>query len=92
VGKFSKFSTTPAFRRAFQNLSLREKKAAKEAFKLFKADPFDPKLRTHVIKKLSSRLRRTVYAVEILGNLRAVFYTVGETVISFDIGAHDIYK
>ena len=45
-----------------------------------------------MIKKLSSRMRRTVHAVVILGNLRAVFYTVGETVISFDIGTHDIYK
>jgi hypothetical protein len=45
-----------------------------------------------MIKKLSARLRRNVYAVEILGNLRAVFYTVGETVVSFDIGTHDIYK
>lgn len=84
--------TTPAFRKAFRKLGLAEKKAAKDAFKVFKLDPFDPKLRTHTIKKLSARLRRTVYAVEILGDLRAVFYISGDTIVSFDIGTHDVYK
>ena len=37
-------------------------------------------------------MKRTVYAVSILNDLRAVFFIEGDVVISFDIGKHDIYK
>ena len=37
-------------------------------------------------------MKCTVYAVEVEVNLRAVFYIEGDTVISFNIGTHDIYK
>jgi hypothetical protein len=35
-------------------------------------------------------MRRTVYAVEIEGDLRAVFYLDGDLVVSFNVGTHDI--
>ena len=57
-----------------------------------RAAPFDPRLRTHKIHRLSSLVRRTVYAVEIEGDLRAVFYVDDDLVMSFNIGTHDIYK
>jgi len=34
----------------------------------------------------------TIYAVEIEGDLRLLFYLDGETVVSLIIGTHDIYK
>ena len=66
--------------------------AAKEAFKKFKVNPFDPSLKTHKINRLSALRRRTVRAVTIKDNLRAVFEINGNSVISFGIGTHDIYK
>ena len=35
---------------------------------------------------------RTIYAVDIAGDLRAVFYLEGETIWSVSIGTHDIYE
>ena len=37
-------------------------------------------------------MRKTVFSVTIKGNLKAVFYVQGNTVVSFDIGTHDIYQ
>jgi len=37
-------------------------------------------------------MRRTVYAVEIEGDLRALFYIDGDTVVTFNLGSHDVYK
>lgn len=86
------FLTTPQFRKAFARLSDADQRAAKKALKVFKQDPFDKRLGTHMIKKLSARWGTPVYAVEILGNLRAAFYVDGGKVVSIDIGTHDIYK
>jgi len=35
---------------------------------------------------------KTVYAVEIEGNLRAVFFVEGDMVFTFDIGSRAIYR
>ena len=37
-------------------------------------------------------MKRTIYAVEIEGDLRSTFYLDGEAVVSLIIGTHDIYK
>lgn len=86
------FKTTPQFRKALRRLSGEQKRSAKAAFQIFKSNPFDPRLRTHRIHRLSAIMRRTVYAVVIEGDLRAVFYVDGQTVVSFNIGTHEIYK
>jgi hypothetical protein len=86
------FKRTPQFRRAFDGLDPASQKAAKEAFKIFKKDPFDPALGTHKINRLSSVMKRIVYSVKIQSDLRATFYIKGNKVISLDIGTHDIYK
>lgn len=65
---------------------------ALNAYRIFKIDPFDPRLGTHPIARLSSRLRRQIYSVEIGPDLRAVFYREGNTIMSLDIGTHAIYK
>ena len=59
---------------------------------IFKENPFDPRLRSHKIYKLSARYSRTIYAAEIEANLRAVFYIEGDMVVTVDIGSHDIYR
>ncbi|HEV2437727.1 MAG TPA: hypothetical protein VG077_17165 [Verrucomicrobiae bacterium] len=59
---------------------------------IFKNDPFDPGLRAHKIQRLSAAYGRTIYAVEIEGDLRLLFYLDGETVVSLIVGTHDIYK
>jgi hypothetical protein len=42
--------------------------------------------------KLSSLYGRTIYAVDIEADLRAVFYLEGNSIVTVDIGTHDIYK
>ena len=37
-------------------------------------------------------MRRTVYAVVIEADLRAVFYLDGNEVVTFNIGTHDVYR
>ena len=86
------FRTTPQFRRALRKLSPAQKRTAKAAFEIFKQNPFDARLRTHKIHRLSGIMKRTIYAVEVEADLRAVFYLEGDTVISFNIGTHAIYS
>ena len=87
-----KFRASETFWRNFYELPSRQKESARRAWKIFKENPFDPRLRTHKIHRLSSLLRRTVYAVDIEANLRVVFYLDGETVRTVDIGTHEIYQ
>jgi hypothetical protein len=86
------FKTTPQFRKALRKLSPEQKRAARTAFQIFKQDPFDPRLRSHRIHRLSAIAKRTVYAAVVAGDLRAAFYVEGDTVVSFSIGTHDIYR
>ena len=87
-----RFRTAKSFRRALSKLTDSQKKSAKEAFRIFREDPFDPRLRTHKIHKLSAAYGKTIYSVCIEGDLRAVFYLEGDTVWSVDIGSHAIYR
>jgi mRNA-degrading endonuclease YafQ of YafQ-DinJ toxin-antitoxin module len=66
--------------------------SAKEAFALFKQNPFDPRLRTHKIHHLSALYKKTIYAVRIEDDLRSIFYVDGENIVSLDIGTHAIYR
>jgi len=86
------FKRTSQFKRAFDSLSVEDQKAAKEAFKKFKVNPFDPALKPHKINRLPALRKTTVYSIAIKGNLRATFTTSGNCIISEDIGTHDIYK
>ena len=58
----------------------------------FKENPFDTRLRSHKIHKLSARYGRTIYSVEIEADLRAVFYVEGDMIVTVDIGSHSIYR
>ena len=87
-----RFRAAKSFRRALTKLSPEERRLATAAFKIFKQNPFDSRLRPHKIHKLSAIYGTTIHAVEIAGNLRAVFYLDGRTVWSVDIGDHGIYR
>ena len=76
----------------FYRLNDAQKEAARRAWKIFKEDPFDPRLRTHKIHRLSSLYGCTIYAVDIEGDLRSTFYIEGNWIVSVDIGTHDIYE
>ncbi len=82
----------PKFWKNYYKPPASEQQAARDAWKIFKTDPFDAQLRTHRINSLSSIFKRTVSAIVIAGDLRAVFYIEGDTVVTVNIGSHDIYK
>lgn len=87
-----RFRAAYSFWRSWSKLSEVQQQAARQAFPIFKANPFDPRLRAHKIHRLSAQYGRAIYAVDIAGDLRAAFYIEGETVWSVSIGTHDIYK
>jgi mRNA-degrading endonuclease YafQ of YafQ-DinJ toxin-antitoxin module len=87
-----RFRVSAEFRRNFKKLTRDQQRKARDAYRIFKRDPFDPRLRTHKINSLSALYKRTVYAVEVERDLRAAFYIDGDTVFSVAIGSHDIYK
>jgi len=87
-----RFKPTENFWESFYDPSASQKKSARRAWKIFKQNPFDPRLRPHKIHRLSAHYGRTIYAVDLEGDLRAVFYIEGDCVVTVDIGTHDIYK
>ena len=87
-----RFRTTPTFRWALRRLSPSQKVSVRQAFGIFRCNPFDPRLRTHKIHSLSAQFGRTIYSVWVEPDLRAVFYLDGELVVSVDIGTHAIYR
>jgi hypothetical protein len=87
-----RYRAVERFWTSFYRLHPAQKESARRVWQIFKEDPFDPRLRTHKIQRLSAQYGRTIYAVEIEGDLRSLFYLDGETVVSLIIGTHDIYK
>ena len=87
-----RFKPTQRFWESFYALSSDQTESTRRAWKIFQENPFDPRLRSHKIYRLSARFNRTIYAADIEGDLRAVFYVEGDVVITVDIGSHDIYR
>lgn len=87
-----RYQATERFWTSFYRLSHQQKESVRKAWSIFKEDPFDARLRTHKIHRLSAHYGRTIYAVEIESDLRSIFYLDGETVVSLIVGTHDIYK
>ena len=86
------FRATRAFWRSFDKLPAQQQRRARKAFLIFKQDPFDPRLRSHKIHRLSARYARTIYAAEIEADLRVVFYIEGDIVVTVDVDSHDLYR
>ena len=78
--------------RSFGKLSAQQQEHARKTFAIFKENPFDARLRSHKIHKLSARYGRIIHAAEIEANLRVIFYIEGNLVVTVDIGSHDIYR
>jgi hypothetical protein len=87
-----RYRATERFWTTFYRLNAPQKDSVRKAWAIFKEDPFDARLRAHKIQRLSAHFGRTIYAVEIEGDLRATFYLDGETVVSLVVGTHSIYK
>ncbi len=87
-----RYRAVERFWTSFYRLNPVQKESARKAWEIFKVNPFDSRLRTHKIQRLSAYYGRTIYAVEIESDLRSTFYLDGETVVSLIIGTHDIYK
>ena len=76
----------------FYSLSPAQKEAARKAWRIFRENPFDPRLRTHKIHRLSAVFGKTIYAVDVGADLRSIFYIEANTVWSIRIGTHDLYE
>ena len=87
-----RYCAVERFWTSFCRLSPAQKELARKARRIFKADPFDARLRTHKVQRLSAYYERTVYSVEMEADLRSTFYLDGDTVVSLIIGTHDVYK
>jgi Txe/YoeB family toxin of Txe-Axe toxin-antitoxin module len=87
-----RFGAAEAFWKKFYRLSPDQKTSVRKAWAIFKDNPFDPRLGTHRINKLSTEYKRTIYSVVIEADLRAIFYLDGDKVWTVDIGTHSIYK
>ena len=86
------FRAAEQFWKSFNALPDSQKESTRKVWQIFKADPFDPRLRTHKIHSLSSLYKRTIYSVTVESDLRAVFFIEGKTIFTVDIGTHDIYR
>ena len=87
-----RYIAQPKFWKNYRKLPPSQQESTKKAWHVFKKDPFDAKLRAHRIHSLSAIFKRTVHAAVIEGDLRVVFFLEGNTVVTVDIGSHDIYK
>ncbi len=58
-----RYGVTDNFWERFYALPPSQKESARRAWAIFKKDPFDPRLRTHKIHRLSSEYGRTIYSV-----------------------------
>ena len=87
-----RFKATDRYWHAFYALPPAQKAAVRAAWAIFKIDPFDPRLGTHKIHRLTARYRTTIYSVVIESDLRAVFYIQGDLVVTVDLGTHDLYR
>ena len=77
------------FVKQFRKLNPQLQKQAIKAEKLFKKDPFAPKLKTH---KLTGKLK-SLWAFSINYKDRVIFEFMGKgKVLFYKIGSHDIYK
>lgn len=78
---------TKKFRDAFERLPLAVQKQAREAYRLFKENPYYPSLHFECIDRQAS-----IYSVRIGLHYRAVGIREGNTMIWFFIGSHEDYN
>ena len=87
-----RYEATEKFWAGFYALGDSQKESVRQAWKLFKQDPFDPRLGTHKINRLSAHYGKTIYSVVVEGDLRILFYIDSNVVKSLVVGTHDVYR
>jgi len=55
-----RYRAVERFWTSFYRLSPGQKESARKTWRIFKEDPFDPRLRTHKIQRLSAQFGRTI--------------------------------
>jgi mRNA-degrading endonuclease YafQ of YafQ-DinJ toxin-antitoxin module len=79
----------PKFARQFKKLPETVKKSAREREKIFRQDPFDPRLKTHKLHGVLAGF----YAFSISYSYRIIFdFADPDTVRFYMVGDHDIYE
>lgn len=78
--------TTERFRRAFKHLPWHVQHQAREAYKLFRHNPYHPSLRLKQVHPT-----RSIYSVRIGMSYRALGVRDGEEIIWFWVGSHGDY-
>jgi len=87
--KIRGIKTSPHFEKHYKKLSKGVKEKAKEKEKIFRKDPFDPRLETH---KLHGKLKECwAFSVDSKHRIKFIFLS-DEEVLFLDIGTHDIYR
>jgi mRNA-degrading endonuclease YafQ of YafQ-DinJ toxin-antitoxin module len=87
-----RYRATEKFWTSFYGLTPQQKDSCRKAWQIFKEDPFDPRLRSHKIHRLSSQYGRNIFSAVIENDLRLIFYLEGQTVTSLVVGTHDVYN
>ncbi|MEX2007462.1 MAG: type II toxin-antitoxin system RelE/ParE family toxin [Candidatus Levyibacteriota bacterium] len=75
------------FAKGYKKLPRKIRVLAEEKEKIFRKDPFDPRLKTH---KLSGKLE-DFYSFSINYQYRIIFELVGEDVWFHLVGTHEVY-
>lgn len=86
------FRATEVFWRKFYALRAEQKESVRASWSIFKANPFDPRLGTHIIHSLSAHAGHTIYSVRVEADLRVIFRLDGDVVTTLDVGTHAIYR
>jgi len=87
-----RYEATEKFWAGFYGLSDSQRESVRRVWKIFRQDPFDARLGTHKIHRLSAHYGETIYSVVIEADLRVLFYIEGDIVKTLVVGTHDVYR
>lgn len=79
--------TTESFRKALERLPQHIQRQARQAYRLFKQNPYHPSLHFKQVHP-----NRPIYSVRITADYRAVGIREGEIIVWFWIGSHADYE
>lgn len=83
-------SVAPRFKKAFRRLPKIIREKAKEKERIFKINPFDPRLETH---KLGGKYKDFwSFSIDRIYRIMFKFGTSMNEVIFINVGTHEIYK
>jgi mRNA-degrading endonuclease YafQ of YafQ-DinJ toxin-antitoxin module len=87
--KIIRIEVSSRFKKSFRKLHPKIQRKAISKIKLFKENPFDPRLRTH---SLSGKEKECwAFWIDYRYRIKFIFLN-GNEVLFLDVGTHDIYK